>query len=247
MTHLAYKKINAFAGVGHGFYFWNFRTDLYEPRWSYMAALERGWIPKDNLNDVRIQNACNAEDQGLFKCILKGKILEATLKGALQYIIEQKNTSGTLVDDDFAILGLSGDELMSEGGELISDFYEENKIAGVTCDFGGVAMLIEENRTVTDDDFLGWEDDEYYEVVYRGPNIVVICVLVLLAVLIGSLIGFFLAMHLNQGFNQKVRKSKMFRRISASQNPYVRKSFALPNMGTAGELERLVQRQTGSR
>ena len=28
MTNLARKKINAFSGIGHGFYFWNFRTDV---------------------------------------------------------------------------------------------------------------------------------------------------------------------------------------------------------------------------
>jgi hypothetical protein len=27
----------------------NFRTDLYEPVWSYMAALDRGWIPRGSL------------------------------------------------------------------------------------------------------------------------------------------------------------------------------------------------------
>jgi glucan 1,3-beta-glucosidase len=33
MSHLASKKINAFSGIGHGFYFWNFRTDLNNPQW----------------------------------------------------------------------------------------------------------------------------------------------------------------------------------------------------------------------
>lgn len=28
MTNLARKKISAFSGVGHGYYFWNFRTEL---------------------------------------------------------------------------------------------------------------------------------------------------------------------------------------------------------------------------
>jgi glucan 1,3-beta-glucosidase len=39
MQRLALKKINAFSGIGHGFFFWNFRTDLYEPQWSYMGTL----------------------------------------------------------------------------------------------------------------------------------------------------------------------------------------------------------------
>lgn len=64
MTRLAYKKIDAFSGIGHGFYFWNFRTDLYEPQWSYMAALDRGWMPRGNLDDEGVKTACLHEDQG---------------------------------------------------------------------------------------------------------------------------------------------------------------------------------------
>ena len=33
MTHLAHKKINAFSGIGHGFYFWNFRYVEYYKIW----------------------------------------------------------------------------------------------------------------------------------------------------------------------------------------------------------------------
>ena len=74
MSHLASKKINAFSGIAHGFYFWNFRTDLNNPQWSYMLALERGWIPKGNLGEDKILNACHADDSGLFRCILKKHI-----------------------------------------------------------------------------------------------------------------------------------------------------------------------------
>jgi len=42
MMRLAAKKIEAFSGIGHGFFFWNFRTDLYEPQWSYMGE---SWLP----------------------------------------------------------------------------------------------------------------------------------------------------------------------------------------------------------
>mmetsp|Transcript_39602 Transcript_39602/g.83244 ORF Transcript_39602/g.83244 Transcript_39602/m.83244 type:complete len:207 (+) Transcript_39602:257-877(+) len=35
------KKISTFSGIGHGFYFWNFRTNLSNPQWAYMLALER--------------------------------------------------------------------------------------------------------------------------------------------------------------------------------------------------------------
>ena len=57
MTKLAFKKIHVYSEYGHGFYFWNFRTDIDEPYWSYMLALEKGWIPKGNLNNEDIKNA----------------------------------------------------------------------------------------------------------------------------------------------------------------------------------------------
>ena len=66
MKLLAYKKISAYSGVGHGFYFWNFRTDLDEPHWSYMLAVERGWIPQGNFNDLKIRDACRSEDNNAY-------------------------------------------------------------------------------------------------------------------------------------------------------------------------------------
>lgn len=34
-------------GQGSGWFFWNFRSELGDPKWSYVHAVERGWIPKD--------------------------------------------------------------------------------------------------------------------------------------------------------------------------------------------------------
>jgi glucan 1,3-beta-glucosidase len=148
MTHLAYKKINAFSGIGHGFYFWNFRTDLKEPRWSYMLALERGWIPKGNLNEEKIQNACLSEDRFDYKCILRHDASMTSVKDAVEYILVENNETKA---DNFAILALDGEELMAEAEILISDYFESHTIVGATCDFGGIAMLVEVNRTITDD------------------------------------------------------------------------------------------------
>lgn len=240
MTHLAQKKINAFSNVGHGFYFWNFRTDLDEPQWSYMEAVKRGWIPKGDLNDDKIQNACYFEDEGFFKCVLKRDVPEKGVKGAVKYIISQKNKTGTLTADDTTILNMTGKDLMHSGGSLIESFFESHRSKGVTCDFGGVAFLVEENRTITDDDSLGWNDDEYQPtVVYRGPDPMVITLIVLLAIIAGSLGGFLLAMHVNKKFNEKMKQSKMFRSLSRSSNPILRKSFALDNWNE-NELENLV-------
>jgi hypothetical protein len=243
MTHLAYKKINAFSGIGHGFYFWNFRTDLEEPHWSYMLALERGWIPKGNLNDGKIANACLNEDEGYFKCVMKKGVSHKAVRAAVEYIIKQKNETGTLTDEDEAVLHLKGQDLTKRGDDLITSYFDDFKASGATCDFGGIAMLVEENRTVTDDDFLGWDDDEYQVIVYRGPDWMVIFLLILLAAICGSIMGFIVAMHVNKKFNKAVRKSRMFNKISTSKNSLVRRSFALGEADQFGELDRLVKEQ----
>lgn len=45
MTMLA-DKLQASYTSGHGWFFWNFRTEL-EPRWSFLEAYARGWFRKD--------------------------------------------------------------------------------------------------------------------------------------------------------------------------------------------------------
>eukprot|EP00934_Nitzschia_sp_Nitz4_P002256 Nitzschia sp. Nitz4//scaffold125_size66327//31384//33714//NITZ4_006131-RA/size66327-augustus-gene-0.2-mRNA-1//1//CDS//3329534613//2256//frame0 len=237
MRHLAEKKIDAFSNVGHGFYFWNFRTDLDEPHWSYMSALERGWIPKGNLNDPSIQSACYYEDKGLFKCVLKKNVPDQGILNAVKYVLHEMDDSAT--PDDMSILNMTGKDLEHAGGDIISTFFESHKGEGVTCDFGGIAYLVEENRTVTDDDFLGWDDDEYREVIYTGPDMAEIALIILAAVVLGSIVGFIIAMHLSKKFNKKVQESKVFRTLSHSTNPMVRKSFALDNVED-GELEHLL-------
>lgn len=247
MTHLAQKKINAFSNVGHGFYFWNFRTDLEEPQWSYMLALERGWIPKGDLNAEKITNACYFEDEGFFKCVLKHDIPDKNILGAITFILSEKNKTGTLTDDDKEISKMSGKELQRSAGELIGNYFESHRSKGVTCDFGGIAFLVEENRTITDDDALLFNDDEYQPViVYSGPDLLTIVLIVLLAVIIGSIAGFFIAMHVSKKFNEKIKETKMFRTLSRSSNPILRKSFALDSFSHPGELEDLVSGKTSN-
>lgn len=246
MTHLAYKKINAFSGIGHGFYFWNFRTDVNEPRWSYMLALEKGWIPKGNLNDPRIQNACLAEDKFEFKCVLKHDVQESAIKAALAYILDAENvTSTTDADGDVPdALKLTGSQLREKAGQTIQEYFRDHMGEGATCDFGGVAMLTEINRTITDDDEFGWDDDEYLpEVVYNGPSPMTIVIIALVCVALGLVIGFLISMHMNKKFNEKVRKSKYFKRVNSSTNSLLRKSFALPDFESPDEIERLISAQ----
>jgi glucan 1,3-beta-glucosidase len=156
MTHLAAKKISAFSGIGHGFYFWNFRTDLNNPQWSYMLALERGWIPKGNLNDESITNACEREDEGAFLCNANRDAPEGTIKNGMGYALGQEEKDATYLDS------MTGDELFDEADEVFNDFWQAHRSEGATCDFGGAAMLAEVNKTHTEDYY---NTDDFYNVV----------------------------------------------------------------------------------
>jgi hypothetical protein len=225
MSHLANKKINAFSGIGHGFYFWNFRTDLEDPQWSYMLALERGWIPKGNLNDAKVMEACQNEDSGAFKCILKKNIPDEPIRNAVHYINDQTN-----ITENRKVEGMTGDDLRAGAEVLIDDYFQAHKGDGVTCDFGGIGLLVEENRTITDDDHLGWDDDEYYVYIYTGPQWWLITIYIVVGTLLGSAVGFMMAMHFSSQFNKRVRESKFFKDSSLAKNPLIRKSLALPRL-----------------
>ena len=222
MTQLAYKKINAFSGVGHGFYFWNFRTDVYEPSWSYMAALDRGWIPKGNLHDPEIANACQKEDNGDFNCITKTGQLDKSVRKGMKFALD-------MIDDDDLkrnnfeekvhsyVDDLSGKELLEEADKLFNDYWHEHRTTGITCDFGGVAILVELNRTITG-------EDSQEQVVY-DTNMWVGITMALVAALIGSTIGFVVAMRSSKKINRTVSQSQMFAPFSG--NSLVRKSLSL--------------------
>ena len=169
MAQLALKKIQAFSGIGHGFFFWNFRTDLYEPQWSYMAALDRGWIPKDNLRDPKLYDACHREDVGDYKCVIKKGQLDKNIIGAITYIFDESNITDTPRAQE--ILQLSGSDLTNAAQSVITDYFESTRMAGTTCDFGGIAMLTESNRTITDDDNVQFDDDSYYTIINEGPAV----------------------------------------------------------------------------
>ncbi|KAG7363490.1 cellulase glycosyl hydrolase family 5 protein [Nitzschia inconspicua] len=228
MKHLANKKISSFSLVGHGFFFWNFRTDLDEPAWSYLLALKRGWIPTGSFNEPSIQDSCRNEDSMAYKCILKKNVPDENIIGAVEYILYRLNDTATT--DDRNVESLKGKDLYDGAGDLITRFFESFKGEGITCDFGGIAMLVEENRNITDDDFLGWDDDEYLprtKIVYKGPVAWQLTLIVLFGILIGALAGFVVGMHTNRGFNRFVRQSAFFRPISRSKNKLVRSSLAL--------------------
>lgn len=221
MTRLAYKKINAFSGIGHGFYFWNFRTDVYEPSWSYMAALDRGWIPKGNLDDPKILDACRHEDNGEYNCIVKRPQLDQNVRNGIKFCLNVEGVvNQTYVDN------LSGKELMEEADRVLNEFWQTHRTTGATCDFGGVGMLVELNTTIRDDDAAVPDDDEYApQIKYVGINLWVVASTLLLAGVVGGGVGFVVAMNVNKKFNRQVRQSRLFN--SFASNPALRKSLAV--------------------
>mmetsp|Transcript_30668 Transcript_30668/g.74066 ORF Transcript_30668/g.74066 Transcript_30668/m.74066 type:complete len:722 (-) Transcript_30668:211-2376(-) len=208
MTLLAHKKISAFSGIGHGFYFWNFRTDLYNPQWSYMLALERGWIPKGNLNDERIINSCDREDTGAFVCQANRDAPEKSIRGGVGYALGEEGKSAEYIDS------LHDDDLYDEADLIFSEFWDARRGQGATCDFGGAAILAEQNKTHSED----YYTDDYFNVmevqVFPVWKIVLFSVL---GALVGGLAGFAIAMKLSPKFNRKVRSSMMLRPVTSSR------------------------------
>lgn len=227
MRNLAKKKIHAFSNIGHGFYFWNFRTELYEPQWSYMLALDRGWIPNYNLDDSKIGTACDQEDSGDYKCIVQKGQLEQNIHGALAYVLQYENRTDTV--EGKVMLNLTGTALMDVANQVIGQFFDQYRTMGVTCDFGGIGQLVALNRTLSDDDKVQMTDDEYYGyiIVHQGMNVWVIALLVLVGTLVGSVVGLAVAMHLSKSINRRVRASVLFQPINKSKSRILRRSFAL--------------------
>lgn len=214
MSLLALKKISAFSGIGHGFYFWNFRTDLYNPQWSYLLALERGWIPKGDLNDERIINSCHREDVGAFVCEANREAPEEAVRSGISYALGEEKKDTDYVDK------LVGEPLYSEGDTVFDEFWRSHRASGATCDFGGAAILAEENVTHTTDYYT---DDYYNAVEVKQFATWKIVLLVVIGTLVGTLTGFALAMKLSPRFNRRVRSSTLLMPVTRSS--VFRKSF----------------------
>ena len=226
MANLALKKINAFSGIGHGFYFWNWKTDLDEPHWSYTAALERGWIPSGNLNSDAVLSACDKEDDGLYECVSKRDQLETVVRNNIKGILvaeEGDETNTTYVNS------LSGDDLFDEADRTFDAYWQAHRVEGATCDFGGLATLQEINATYAEDDDI-YSD---YEPPANQHVFLKLLIVLLGGLIIGGGVGFFIAMRANKSFNERVVRqmehNRMLRPISHSR--VFRTSFATMDLG----------------
>ena len=174
-----------------------------------MLALERGWIPKGNLNDEKIINSCDREDEGAFICESNRGAPESTVKGGMGYALGEEDKSTKYVD------GLSGDDLYDEADTVFDEFWQSHRAQGATCDFGGAAVLSEVNRT-HDEDF--FNTDDYYNVLDVNEFPVWKIVLFgVLGVVIGGAAGFALAMRFSPKFSRSVRSSVMLRPVTSSR------------------------------
>ena len=198
------------------------------------GALERGWIPKGNLNDPMINEACHREDSGEYKCELKSGQLDSNIRGSLEYIYSVQNMTNN--SDAQAVLKLHGTDLSNAASPIISNFFDQNRRNGVTCDFGGIAVLIERNKTISDQEY---NDDMFYTVVNEGPETWKLAIAGFGIALLAGLIGFVAAMRYNPGFNRRVRSTALFLPLTKSSNSLLRSSLALPALGS--EYEELVK------
>lgn len=199
----------------------NFRTDLYEPHWSYMLALDRGWIPRGNLQDQQFLTACSKEDLGEFKCLVSPYAPDKAVRGGVEYALHSEGK-----DSDY-IYNMSGKVLKTEADKVLNQYWQAHHSEGVTCDFGGIAFLFEQNRTFTDDDST-YDDDEYVIYEQSGVQIATLIGIIFLVSTCSGLFGFVVAMRVNRGFNHKVQQSKYFKPLSKSS--LIRSSLMLDEL-----------------
>ena len=116
-----------------------------EPQWSYLLALRRGWVDLDNLDVDKVRDACIKEDTGQYKCVCKRGMLDKNVRdGCLYVYYSEHNDTEANVN---RIKNLTGEDLAQEADILFTKYWAENRVLGATCDFGGVAQLMELNYT----------------------------------------------------------------------------------------------------
>ena len=150
---LAKKKMQSFALVAHGFYFWNFKTE-FEPNWSFMEALARGWLTyyNDTSKDGHggagwegIADACALEDNGAFSCLARRDVPRSVVRGGVAYTVGYDPTFLAELD------AMDDDEFYAAADAALNTYYTEHRLDGGTCDFAGAGQLTYEGEPYDDD------------------------------------------------------------------------------------------------
>ncbi|CAI5741003.1 unnamed protein product [Hyaloperonospora brassicae] len=128
------KKLNAFA-AGHGWYFWNFKTEL-GSRWSFLDLVRRGAFPANVSSydsDAEVTNACRDEDAGAFTCGAKRGVPVNDLQRGLDYACGEVDCAG---------LGSRFETIEERCDWAFNAYWQTHREEGSTCDFGGAAHLL---------------------------------------------------------------------------------------------------------
>ncbi|KAI9998394.1 hypothetical protein PInf_002781 [Phytophthora infestans] len=126
------KKLNAYA-VGHGWYFWNFKTE-FGSRWNFLDLVRKGVFPKNVSNYHR-------KDKGSFKCAAKRGVQPIDLTNGLDFACgnPDKKVDCTGLENRFNTLEERCDWAFNE-------YWHTHRQEGATCDFGGAAHLLAANK-----------------------------------------------------------------------------------------------------
>ncbi|UIZ22001.1 hypothetical protein KXD40_008853 [Peronospora effusa] len=137
--NLNLKKLNAFA-LGHGWYFWNFKTEL-GSRWNFLDLVRRGVFPK-NVSSYHesdeVFSACEKEDRGDFLCTAKRGVHADDLERGLDYACGSEDVDCSMIKTKVMTLEERADWAFNE-------FWHAHRHSGATCDFGGAAHLLSTN------------------------------------------------------------------------------------------------------
>ncbi|KAL3664663.1 hypothetical protein V7S43_010412 [Phytophthora oleae] len=134
--NLNLKKLNAFA-LGHGWYFWNFKTEL-GSRWNFLELVRQGAFPKNVTNyheSEEVFSACDREDSGEFLCAAKRGVHPDDLERGLAYACGNNHVDCSEIESKFPTLEERADWAFNE-------FWHAQRHSGATCDFGGAAHLL---------------------------------------------------------------------------------------------------------
>jgi glucan 1,3-beta-glucosidase len=136
MRNLNLKKLNAFA-VGHGWYFWNFKTEL-DTRWDFLQLIRLGAFPKNvsaYSDEDGVFDACDKEDKGEFVCRAKRGVKRYELVNGLAYACNADAVDCSDIKTRFLTLEEQCDWAFNE-------YWQSERLKGATCDFGGAAHLL---------------------------------------------------------------------------------------------------------
>ncbi|KAE9326343.1 hypothetical protein PF008_g16667 [Phytophthora fragariae] len=135
--NLNMKKLNAFA-VGHGWYFWNFKTE-FGSRWSFLDLVRKGAFPKNVSNyrtEEEVFTACLVEDKGAFICAAKRGVQHSDLDRGLDFACggNDDKVDCSNIKERFSTLEERCDWAFNK-------YWHAHREEGATCDFGGAAHL----------------------------------------------------------------------------------------------------------